>query len=224
MSKILSSVYTFILVGILFLGCSYWIYKNIEFKDLIDSTTIPSKTSENADINDTNGKINIEVRNSNIVKVVSPTVVEPIISGNEIENFESFSDVSVSSDGKKVCFIVHTITPLWLYVSNIDGSSLRKVDLGKNCIWSPDSKYIAYNNYTSDVSTVSVKIYNFDTGEIKDLIGSHVKSGFIRVYSTPRWTSNTMVEASYSEFLQSNMKNQTFGKSTINIESGEVLD
>ncbi|MFZ2664295.1 MAG: hypothetical protein WAX66_02950 [Patescibacteria group bacterium] len=224
MRKILSSVYTFILIGILFLGCSFWIYKNIKVEDLVGSASIPSNVSKDAAVGKIDNELKLEVRDNNIVKVVSPDSVELVLSGSKIENFESFSDISISPDKKKICFIVHTITPMWLYVSNIDGSNLEKVDLGKNCVWSPDSKYIAYNNHTTDVSPVNINLYILSTDETKNLIGSYVKNGFMRVYSKPEWISGSIIEASYSEFPYSNVQDQTFGKSSINIESGKIVD
>lgn len=215
MNKILSSIYTFIFVGILFLGCTYWIYKNIKVSDLIgNSPVIVSKK----DVDDVVNK-EIEVRNNDIVRVVSPDAVELIVDGGKIEGFESFSDINISPDGKKISFIVHTITPQWLYASDIDGGNLIKIGLGKNSFWSPDSKYIAFNNHTTDVSPIDVYIYSVNSGITKNLTMQFQKVGYFRQYSNISWLSNDLIESAYVEFPENDLNEVTKGLDNINLDA-----
>lgn len=218
MNKILSSIYTFIFVGVLFLGCTYWIYKNIKVTDLIGNSSVSEVNKEKKGVK----KIEVEVRNKDIVRVVSPDAVKLVVDGSKIKNFESFSDISVSPDGEKISFIVHTITPSWLYVSDIDGGNLKKVGLGKNCLWSPDSKYVAFNNHTTDVSPIDVYVYNYNSGEVKNLTASLSDPDYFKQFSNIKWLNNEIIESSYTRFPENDLTKVTEGSYKINVITGAV--
>jgi len=218
MNKLFSSIFTFLFAVVLFLGCTYWIYKNVKLKDLIGTTNVPSKVRE-AETK------KVEIRNNDVVEVLSPDLVKPIIYAKNIEGAESLSNLAISPDGKKICFLVHTITPIWLYVANVNGSNLKRVNLAKNCVWSPDSKFVAYNNHTTDVSPVDVFTYNPITVIIKNFTTGRAKAGFMRSYDTPEWLDASSIKSYFVEMSFSDvLTNQKHGVSTIKIETGEVVD
>ncbi len=222
MNKIISSIYTFLLAGVLFLGCTYWIYKNIKVSDLIGGASVPSSASKAKEAKE--NTIKLEIRNNDIVQIISPDAVKLIVDGGKIENFEYFSDVNISPDGRKISLIVHTITPSWLYVSNIDGSNLKKVALAKNSFWSSDSKYVAFNNFTSDVSPIDIYVYSIDSGIIKNLTFSFYETGYFKQYSDIKWLSGNIIEAKYERFPENDLTNIIEGTIKINIATGVILD
>ncbi len=161
MKRIISSPFTFLSAGLLFILCTYWIYKNVTLEDLVGRET--SKVAPNLSKDQNPEKF--EIRNNNVVKVIYPDLFDMVIGGDSIEDMESLSNLSVSPDGRKMCFLVHTIVPIWLYISDYDGNNIKRIDIAKNCAWSPDSKYIAYNNHTTDVSPVDLNVYDVKDGK-----------------------------------------------------------
>lgn len=138
-----------------------------------------------------------------------------------------FSDVSVSPDGTKMCFLAHTVQPVWLFWSKIDGSNVIKVEaVAKNCVWSNDSRKIAFNNQTSDVSQVDVYVYDTQTDKIKNLTESVNQSDtIIRAYKQPEWADgDTKIIGKYIAFQINDPANQTEGFSSINLSTGEIED
>ena len=159
MKRILSSPITLIVSLVIFLGCSYWIVKTVKLEDLIGETNVEEvNDNKNEEVAVKNG--GYEIRDNNVVNVKSNDTVEMVIKGDDIDGVESLSDITVSPDGKKMCFLVHTVVPVWLYLFDTGNGNLKKVDLANNCYWSPDSRYIAYNNYTTDVSDIRVLVYD----------------------------------------------------------------
>ena len=205
MNKVFSSSYTFILAGVLFLACSYWIYRNVKVNNLIGKTSVPPVTTQKESAK----KLDLEIRNNDIVEVVSPDAVKLIIDGDKIENFESFSNLSISPDSKKMCFLVSTITPIWLYVANVDGSDLKRVGLAINCVWSPDSTKVAYNNHTTDVSNSDIYVYYLPSGASANLTNWPQSTESVRIYSVPGWTSNSKIKSSYMDTRLSDLTRQT---------------
>jgi len=209
MNKIFSSIYTFIFAGALFLGCTYWIYKNVRVNDLIGNSSVSPLTTQKG----SKKELKLEIRNNDIVEVVSPDAVKLIIDGDKIENFESFSNLSISPDGKKMCFLVNTITPIWLYVANVDGSGIKQIDLAINCVWSPDSSKLAYNNHTTDVSNTDVYVYYLSTGKSKNLTKIPQAIESVRIYLKPEWVNNLKITSTYTD-----TKLSDFSKTTHSVE------
>jgi hypothetical protein len=208
MNKILSSIYTFLFIGVLFLGCNFWIYKNIKVSDLIGNTSVSNNSEKKIESEE---KIKVEVRNNDIVQVVSPDAVKLIVDGSKIEDFESFADINISPDGMWISFIVHTITPQWLYVSNINGSNLNKIALARNSYWSPNSKYIAYNNHTTDVSPIDIYVSHVYSGITKNLTFSLYETGYFKQYSDIKWLNDNIIEAKYMKFPENDLTKVTEG-------------
>ena len=165
MKKIIFSPIFFVAVVPVFLISSYWIYKNIQLEDIIGKDNV-DKISH---IEEIKSDEVFEIVNNNIVEIIPPDKKEIILKGEDIEDAQSLSDLSVSPDGKNLCFLVRTIVPVWLYVYDLDNETLIKVATAKNCFWSPDGKYIAYNNHTTDVSNIDVYLYSVNSGDIENI-------------------------------------------------------
>ncbi len=219
MKKILSSPYGLLVAGVLFISCTYWIYKNVKLSDLVGKSDI---TEVSNNIGQDYVK-KYEIRDNDVVEIISSNETRIIIKGNKIEGAVSLFDLSVSPDGKKLCFLAQTIVPIWLYVYDIESEIFKKVDLAKNCVWSPDSTYIAYNNHTTDVSQVDVKIYDVEKGEIKNLTRNLTEPDYVRNYSTPIWENGRVITVSYIEFKENNVSNQREGKNRVDVITGEEL-
>jgi hypothetical protein len=149
-----------------FIFSSYWIYKNVKIDDLIGDTSVVT----NADIDSKKAKVNeFEIRNNDIVRVLPAGEFETLVNGEDIEGLESVVSLSVSPDSKRLCFLVQTMVPIWMYTFDLGSGELTKIDVATNCYWSPDGNNIAYNNHTTDVSDIDVYLYNFNSGEIENI-------------------------------------------------------
>lgn len=178
---------------IVFLLSSYWIYKNVKIEDLIGDSSV----SIDGDIVDHQSKFKeFEIKDDDIVLVLSSGEFEILVNGEAIEGLESIVDLSVSPDGKKMCFLVQTMVPMWLYIYDLEKEELIKVDTAKNCYWSPDSRYLAYNNHTTDVSDIDIHMYEFDTGDIenvsKDIIP--VPTDLLRQCQETNWVDDNSLQ------------------------------
>jgi hypothetical protein len=192
MKKISYSSVFLPLAAVLFLYTSYWIYKNVDFKDLIE------KIGNSRNLNNGDGQFlrrNILIKNNNIVEILSVNEEEVIIEGSEIEGMESITDLSLSPDGRRFCFLVKTIVPVWLYVYDLENEELIKVDTAKNCHWSPDSKNIAYNNHTTDVSPIDIYIYNVSSGEKTNITKDFFGTDFIGQFCNISWKNEKEISA-----------------------------
>jgi hypothetical protein len=151
---------------LLFLFSSYWIYKNVKFEDLIGPGG--NSSDQNNDTLDNDKRI-FEIRDNNIVQIFPSGEVSVLINLSNIEDAEAITDFSNSPDNKKMCFLVQTIVPIWMYVYDLETGELSKVDVAQNCFWSPNSAYLAYNNHITDVSSIDVYIYDVEKKESKNI-------------------------------------------------------
>ena len=226
MKKFFVSPFGFVFAIVLFILCSFWIYKNVKLEDLVGNSVNsnfknPLRSLGKGESNQKDRKF--EIRNNDIVEVISPESVKLIVDGKKIEGMESISDLSVSSDGKYFCFLVHKMVPIWLYVSDVDGKVVKEVDLAKNCVWSPDSRYVAYNNHTTDVSPVNVYIYSLTNGKSTNLTEGYEKEGYFRNYTDIKWISNEEIKSTFTSFDKNDVSKSFSGSSLINI-NGKVTD
>lgn len=214
--KIFENKIVILLTIVVFAGVTYWVYTDTGFSDLIKigdiKKIIPAEAS-----------YEIEVSNGNIVKK-SGKVEEIIIDKTDFEEISEFIRVWPSPDKSKLCFLGQSMAPVWLYVSDIDGSNVVKVDTGKNCSFSPDNSKVAYNTHTTDVSPVDVRLYDIQTGEKSNFTSTFSTEETYRVYNTPKWINDITIESEYEEVSFSDFTNQKLGISEINIETGKVTD
>lgn len=215
--KIFKSKIIFFFSIVIFLGLSFWIYKNIDFSEVLrvgdTSKTISADKS-----------FEVRVSNGNIVKVGEGKKEVILINKKDHEGISEFTKVWVSPDHNNLCFLGQSMVPIWLFVSDSEGNNVVKVDTAKSCTFSPDSTKISYNNHTTDVSPVDVRLYNLESGEKLNLT-NHFSSGDIyRVYNTPVWINDVLIESEYERIDFNDFANKTLGISEINVETGEITD
>lgn len=180
MKKILSSKLTLIITTLVFLSCSYWIFTNIKFTNIIDKVGEAQNIDKNGVNKDTSEEILVEdyvenslnifeIKDNKIFKVNSSDSLELILDMSGVDNIEYIGEIFASPDNKKICFTVQTIVPTWLYTFDLETKKLEKIDVAENCFWSPDGRYIAYNNHVTDVSPINVLIYDTEEKNIKNL-------------------------------------------------------
>ena len=201
MKKLLSSPYTLSISIFLFILCSYWIYKNVKLDDLIGKES----STKISDISDKDSSIEYQILGDDIVKISDSGDTEIVIKGSEVEDLVSISDLSTSPDEKRLCFLVKTIVPTWLYVYDIEEGTLDKVALAKNCLWSPDGNYIAYNNHTTDVSSVDVFILNLESGDIKNLTEGMFTNDYISNFCDIHWENENEISITGEKISISNV-------------------
>lgn len=169
----------------------------------------------------------IKIINGNVCQVKTEGEVKILVNKDDFQSeyIRSFDAVKVSPDGTKICFLGYSPVPIWLYYAHIDGSNVTKVDSGKNCVWSPDSKKIAYNNHTTDVSPTDVLAYDTISGEIENLTKDAAPEGFIRFYGLPEWSEDSLtITSSFESVNLPGMEKKTKGISVINLSTKEIID
>lgn len=141
------------------------------------------------------------------------------------ESIIEFIEVKVSPDKSKMCFLGRTIVPIWLFYSNIDGSEAAKVGVAKNCVWSPDSQKIAYNNHTTDVSPVNVLTYDLSSGKITNLTKVVQQGSVLRAYQLPQWSEdNNKITSQFTALDFDEPTKKIEGTSVIDLTTYEVID
>lgn len=226
--KIFSNLVLLIISSIVFLLSSYWIVKNITLESLIPHKTKEleelSQTSVNEEDECGEGR-KFEFKNGDIVEVLIPGVDDFVLKGDEIENMESISNISISPDQKKLCFIVHTIVPKWLYLYDLETGVLDKIDSASNCFWSWNTSYIAYNNHTTDVSPIDVLVYNMKTQKIINLTKNVGSVDWIAQCRNVSWLNDEDIILSCTETKTSDVSTIRNGKTYIfKAETGEILN
>lgn len=167
----------------------------------------------------------VQIINSNVCLRKENGQVEVLVDQENFASISRFADVSVSPDQKKICFLGHTATPIWLFWANIDGSEAIQVAPAKNCVWSPDSQKIAYNNHVTDVSPVDVYLFYLTTQESQNLTQRAVEQGYLRFYETPRWSPDGQkISAKFTTIELPDERTRKKGLSEINLSTGEIKD
>lgn len=163
-----------------------------------------------------NPAVPIKIVDGNVSRIKSSGEIEILVDKTDYQEqgVTAFRKVKISPDDKKICFLAETVTPVWLYYAQLDGE-VRRVGLGKNCFWSPDSQKIAFNNHTTDVSPVNILLYDTVTHSQTNLTKNTAAAGYVRHYGEPQWSDDGQtIRASYSSM-------ETIGGAAG--ESGEVL-
>ncbi|MBU1132950.1 hypothetical protein KKG08_01615 [Patescibacteria group bacterium] len=214
--KIFENKTAILLMIVAFVGLTYWIYTDTGFSDVFRVGDIKKIIPAGEDFE-------VEVSNGNIIKK-SGKKEEILIDKKDYEQISEFIRVWVSPDKNRICFLGQSMVPVWVHISDIDGINVVKVDTGKNCSFSPDSNKIAYNTHTTDVSPVDVRLYDILTSEKSNLTSSFSTEEIYRVYNTPTWINDIIIESEYEEINFSDFTNKRLGISEINIETGKVTD
>ena len=172
----------------------------------------------------------IKAIDGNISQLITANEAKILVDKNnyQSEGISGFDKVIISPDGTKMCFLGYVLAPpVWLYVANVDGSGVVKVGLAKNCVWSHDSRKIAFNNHTTDVSPIDIYVYDVLLGRTHNLtesLQSQNKADAVRLYDIPLWSEDDS-EVS-GKFVATNMsaQDQRSGVSIINVITGKIED
>lgn len=176
-------------------------------------------------------EIDVNVENQWDIKIIDGNIYKTFASGKEeilfnkanfqAESIQNFIEAHLSPDREKICFIGQSIVPQWLYAAKSDGSDVRKVGLGKNCVWGQMSEKFAYNNHTTDVSPVDVFVYDFAGGASTNLTEkTQGAPNDIRVYSLPEWQNEDReIKTSFTT-----LKDQAPKSVLINLATGEIVE
>lgn len=208
-------------VIVLFLICSYWIVKNVSLSDLTGVSTNKNKLGLQE-----KGKeiLNLEIRNGDIVNVLSRDLVKVVINHSDLKGVEKIISLSYSKTTDKMCFIAETTVPKLMFISNVDGSNLKEVDIAAKCEISPNGNYVSYINHVTDVSRTDVYLYNVNESTIVNLTGRVENIGYQRNYSDIIWVGDNSIEASYKDWLQSDYQTNISGVSIIDISTSVVSE
>ena len=168
----------------------------------------------------------VKIIDGDIYKVYASKESELLISTTDIKDeiIKSFIFVELSPDRSKMCFVAQSMVPQWLYYSNADGSGITQIGLGKNCTWSNNSKKVAYNNHTTDVSPVNVLVYDLLLKKTTNYTAGVQSADLLRAYKMPVWSPDDNTITSEFSSLTSGTGATGKGVSTIDLKSGEVSD
>jgi hypothetical protein len=220
----LSSKYSLLIACVLFSLLSFWIYKNITLSDLTGSQAVKGNI-ESFSPNQSRRKIlKLEIRNGDIVSVLSPDLVELIVNHSDLDNVEGIISLSYSTKTGKMCFIAETITPKWMYVANTDSTDLKRIDLGSKCGVSPDGTKAAYINHVTDVRRTDIYLYRYSSGKSVNLTEGAKRMGYQRNYVAFVWVSDEIIRAEFFDWLEKDYQTSINGTSEINVSTGKIVD
>ena len=143
----------------------------------------------------------------------------------ELSNFSNdyvvkFSDITVSPNNASFCFLGHLVDGKTnIYAASIGGVGLSKVGVGKNCVWSPDSTHIAYNNYEGSRDLSDVFVYRVKDGSTKNYTVGTAPENTARSFSTPAWKDSSTLKLEYKEFSLSSGQPRNSGELFLEIDN-----
>lgn len=222
--SLLSSKLTFAFTCVLFIVCSYWIYKNVKLTDLIGTQTGVSKTTPKDQGGVAKKTLKLEIRDGNIAWVLSPDSLKLVVNHSKLEGVERIVSLSYSNKTNKMCFVAETLTPQWMYIANTDGTGIKKVALAVKCEISPDGNYVSFINHTTDVSKRDVYLYDIAKDKITNLTEKSFVEGYLRNYLDIKWVSDKTIEASYKDWSEKDYQIGINGVSLVDILSGSVSE
>ena len=169
--------------------------------------------------------VQIMISDGNVVEISPDGNLKILVDKNDYEEIQEFSDVAVSPNGEYMCFLAHTIVPIWMYYSSIDGTEVNQVALAENCIWSNNSTMIAYINHTTDVSPHDVYVYSLSTETSTNYTGYLSDETDMRVYKDPVWSDDdSTITSAFIAYDSDDDWSESSGISIITILTGEVID
>ena len=130
-----------------------------------------------------------------------------------------FSDIVVSPNRVEFCFLGHLVDGRTnIYIASVGGVELNKVGVGKNCVWSPDSKYIAYNDYEGPKDFSDVLVYRVKDGTLKNYTQGTAPENTSRSFSIPAWQDSDTLKLAYKEFSLSSGLLRNSGELLLDVE------
>ncbi len=165
----------------------------------------------------------ITISDGNVVKQYSSGKEITLVDKDDYEDIIRFSAVSQSSDDDKMCFLGHTVAPIWMYWSHIDGSDVTEVGVAENCVWSNDSSMISYTNHTTEVSPHNVYIYDLKDDDDTNMTESVSSLDLMRIYTAPEWADDdSYLTSEYIEYDMENDMASTEGTTKIDVDTGKL--
>lgn len=177
----------------------------------------------------------ISIKNGNIIETIN-NQEKILVNKKEYNQIKEFTQVVVSPDQEKMCFLGQAVVPIWLFWSATDGTNVNQIAVAKNCVWNNQSNQFAFNNHTTDVSPIDVYNYNIEakkktnlteTVSLKTLPGSTPASPkeVYRFYELPSWSADDKtITSKYSLLYMDGTSRKGTGISEINLETGEIKD
>lgn len=170
-------------------------------------------------------QIQIEIIDGSIVQILGDGKNSVLIDKNNFEAIDKFTEVNLSPDKSKICFLGQSMVPIWMFYANIDATNVTKVAVAKNCVWSPDSQKIAYNNHTTDVSPVNVLIYDINKKSNLNLTAKVQQSSIFRAYDIPKWSlDGTKITSQFTGIDFDDSSKKIEGSSVIDLITQEIKD
>lgn len=166
----------------------------------------------------------VEIEDGNVIQINNGKK-SILVNKNDFEEINEFTEVHLSPDGSKICFLGQSIVPIWMFSADANGSNVNKIAVAKNCVWSPDSQKIAYNNHTTDVSPVDVFVYDLSQKSKLNLTATTQQISIIRVYDLPAWSADsTKITSQFGGIDFDNFDNEVKGSSVIDLITKEIED
>lgn len=143
----------------------------------------------------------------------------------KIDYIQGFTDVKVSPDKSKICFIGWPPAPTpTLYYTNLVSTETIQIGGAKNCFWSPDSQKIAHNDHATDISPINILVYDILSEETKNLTENAAQERHIRYYESPHWIDEKSLFGSFVSVEMPEEKIKLEGTSTINVLTEEITE
>lgn len=131
--------------------------------------------------------VQLEIENGSIVQVLADGSKKVLIDKKDYPStgITGFANVVASPDYTKMCFESWPPAPEpSLYISGINGAGITEVSPNRRgCVWSADSKSIAYVNDQLEGEEVDIYIYSLQTAKEQNVTKDTVSAGTTRVYA-----------------------------------------
>ena len=194
-----------ILAVFVFLSCSYWVFRNVNFNKLFnlsgtDSSELGRDGTQSSCIGFTPRR-ELEAVGNDVVELLADGSREIIFSGGESDLVGVLRDPYISHSGNYLCFLSETGQVTMLYLYNIVNDDLIEIGEGQNCFWSSGDSFISYYNSLEDSDLTVVDVYVYDTAEglVKNLTLENLGPGIIKRCLNMYWKDDTdlYVECEY---------------------------
>jgi hypothetical protein len=154
----------------------------------------------------------------------------PLVEHSDYPDITGFWDLSISPNKKGICFHGSPIAPVvQMYYSDIDGSNVTEIGYGKGCKWSPDSSKIAFIDHVTDVSPVSVYVFEVNSKAVKTIWSREDSdsAGAEALYlDVPNWVDNHTLVCDFillEDVGDSLSPDDSSGRVIFNLLTGETL-
>jgi len=197
-NKIIIALVILILLGIWgFVGYTYFQNKQLKENEKKEDNQIAAIVTPTQ----TPITYNFEIENGNVVKMSSLGESELIIDKDNYEGtgITGFSYVQASADKDYLCFwsLPPALDPA-LYLGTLDGLTVTEIRKKvRECIWSPDSRKIAYVDDVSEDEVSSIYFYDIATQEEVNITNEATDEASLRRYNLVGWDDEETISCTY---------------------------